>query len=194
MIGGPAIQPAPHSRKGKQGVTIFDDHPDNLGQDMRFARFYTRAVEDTEQSQLQGRPVYRNEAFVEIRVRDDPFMVSHVPASEEFRRTWPREWDLYQRAATISAEGCPLEMWPFLRPADISGLKLRGLMTVEQIAALQGDLPDELADLRERAQQYLQPESKTVQQLRAKIAQQAKEIMSLQALLEGARQAAAKAA
>ena len=172
-------------------MTIFDDYPETAGKDMSWGRFYTKAVQDDEQSQIQGVPVFRNAHYVEIRLRDDPFFSAHQEVTDEHRHKWPRQWELYQKAGALAEDGVPIELFPLLlgNPAAIATLKHHGLTTIERLAELSDEQARKVgpsaADLRERARHYLQPDSKTVGELRAKVMRMSKEIAHWKAQADG---------
>ena len=174
-------------------MSIFDNHPETAGKIMAFARFYTKAVEDVAESLAQGRPVFRNEPFVHIKLADDPFNTIHAAVKDTHKRRWPREWAAYQASEQTAdaAAGAPVEVFPLLKPATLATLKALGVHTIEALSKLEGEVLAKVGhgaeEIRDRARQFLQGESETVAELRREAASRDATITSLRAEIEQLR-------
>ena len=108
-----------------------------------FARFYDRPVK-TDKIGKNGMPVIENRTFVEIKMTNNTTEVYDQPATEDKVRRFPVEYQRYKLAQKQSAEGTPLEMFAFLDAAEIESLKMRGIFTVEALAALGKETAEKL--------------------------------------------------
>lgn len=99
-----------------------------------FARFYDK-YERTDQVNDHGLPVFKNNTWVEIRVRDSHDVVD-TRATDEHKARFPEEYKFYLAKKEISKEGTPLTMFAFLNPAQIDCCEMRGIFTVEQLSEL----------------------------------------------------------
>lgn len=100
------------------------------------ARFYKFPVLNGFKSQAEGRPIYEDKDFVEIRVAGDAretFTSKVRPVDVE---RFPEEWAAYQRGDTQKRAGTPLEQWPAMTPAQIKNLEFLNIFTVEDLASL----------------------------------------------------------
>lgn len=121
-----------------------------------FARFYDRPVK-TDKIGKNGMPVIENRTFVEIKMTNNTTEVYDQPATEDKVRRFPVEYQRYKLAQKQSAEGTPLEMFAFLDAAEIESLKMRGIFTVEALAALGKETAEKLdiAEQQNRAEKFL---------------------------------------
>ena len=121
-----------------------------------FARFYDRPVK-TDKIGKNGMPVIENRTFVEIKMTNNTTEVYDQPATEDKVRRFPVEYQRYKLAQKQSAEGTPLEMFAFLDAAEIESLKMRGIFTVEALAALDKETAEKLdiAEQQNRAEKFL---------------------------------------
>ena len=128
-------------------------------QDRCIPVFYTRAVEDKEATLKQGRPMFRDVAYVQILVPGNNKDIMDRAVKEEDKQRWPRQWAAYQNGQEQVLEGTPLGEWPLMRPAQIAQLNAVNIRTVEQIAdasdaAMQG-IGMGARELKAKAKAYL---------------------------------------
>lgn len=137
------------------------------------ACFYTRAVPDTKETEIQGRPIFNSVPFVEIRLPGDKNAVVNERVNEEHKRRWPAAWAAYEEKRTGLVDGTPIEEFPLLDVTQVATLRHCGIRSIEQLAAVSdGNLPQLGPDgrkLRERAKQHLQGPKQTEKDLREKI-------------------------
>ena len=128
-------------------------------QDRCIPVFYTRAVEDKEATLKQGRPMFRDVAYVQILVPGNNKDIMDRAGNQEATQRWPRQWAAYQNGQEQVLEGTPLGEWPLMRPAQIAQLNAVNIRTVEQIAdasdaAMQG-IGMGARELQAKAKAYL---------------------------------------
>lgn len=140
-------------------------------EDLIAPRFYTAAVEDPIETKKQGRPIFRDDEFVEVKFAGDRQRIHVAPAHEAFRRdkvtnewiTYAQEYaPLYKRfkeGLTEETRGTPLSELPFLTEAKRSELKALNIKSAEALASLDGAPLKMLGmggrDLKNQAQAYL---------------------------------------
>lgn len=113
------------------------------------ARFYDRAIK-TEKIDEQGLPVFVNQTFIEIRLKDNTTEVFDQPADEEKKKRFELEYARYKLAKKQTADGTALEMFAFLDASEIAALKERGIFTVEALAGLKKEDAGNLGIEREK--------------------------------------------
>lgn len=108
-----------------------------------YAEFFWDAIEDSEQSQIQGRPVYKNVEMIRIMFAGDNTkeivrMVNKVTSGNSISDIdrFPRQWAMFQAQQEQVMDGTPLEHWPPLDKAMVMTLKAMKIHTVEQLAGL----------------------------------------------------------
>jgi hypothetical protein len=101
------------------------------------ARFYDRPIKSSEIGN-NGLPMFIDKTFVEIRVKDNAD-VFNQPASEEYIRRFPVEYNRYLLEKKQITEGTPLNMFAFLTAAQFETCKSRGIFTVEVLAGIEDE-------------------------------------------------------
>lgn len=104
-----------------------------------FATFYSEAVLNEEQTELQGRPIYDNVDMVRIMFPADS--TKEVVARAEhgappYIQRYPRQWEAYKQQKEQVASGTPVEHWAPINRATALELKGMGIHTVEMLAAV----------------------------------------------------------
>jgi hypothetical protein len=138
-------------------------------------RFFILAVEDPLETKKQGRPIFRDAEFVEIKFAGDTKRIHVAPAHEAFKRdpktnqwtTYAEEYaPIYQRfkeGLTDQDIGTPLEEAPFLSASKRSELRALNIKTLEALSALDGDPLKRLGmggrELKNQAIAYLEKAS-----------------------------------
>ncbi|HET8687155.1 MAG TPA: hypothetical protein VFM18_10920, partial [Methanosarcina sp.] len=105
--------------------------------DSRLAvRFYVRAVENAYETQLQGRPIYMDQDYVEIFVPGDNNTIIDQPVREDHKKRFPIQWAHFQNqhANDTREIGTPLAEWPQVTKAQVEELRALKFYTVESVA------------------------------------------------------------
>ena len=122
-------------------------------------RFYYVASQDQEMTEQEGRPIYKDKLFIEIRLPGNKDEVRKRPATEmdiaRFRRVYKRFIENNDESEIV---GTPLSEWPGVNRAQVEEMKYMNVHTVEQLVAMsdvnaQGFMG--IAALREKAKAYL---------------------------------------
>ncbi|MGD9650340.1 MAG: hypothetical protein AB7G80_05010 [Dongiaceae bacterium] len=98
--------------------------------------FYNRAVEDKAASEKEGRPIFREVAFVQIHIPGDKNTVIDRKVRDEDKARWAPLWQAFTAKIETPLEGTPLEQWPALSVSQVAEMKALHITTVEQLAAL----------------------------------------------------------
>lgn len=97
-------------------------------------RFYMEALRNEEKSIAEGRPIYDDTEFVEIRVRGDRNNIVQRPARVDDQRRWPDAYKQFKTGEEGPLSGTPLKEWPSMTKSMLEELKHMGFQTVEQLA------------------------------------------------------------
>lgn len=103
-----------------------------------FPRFFIKAVEHKAESEKQGRPIFRDVEYVEIRIAGDKNNVPVFKVNDEHRSRWPEVYKQFKAGLEQTQEGTPLDEWSVLPRSKVEEYKALGIYTVEALA----DLPD----------------------------------------------------
>lgn len=108
-----------------------------------FAEFYTEAVLDQAQSEIQGRQVYKNVDMIKMMfagnnttVRIRPVQLKqegNVPADPD---RFPKQWAAFKNSQEQVQDGMPIEQWPPISKALAMELKAMKIHTVEALASV----------------------------------------------------------
>lgn len=108
-----------------------------------FAEFYVEAVLDQAQTEIQGRPIYKNVDMIKMMfannsttVRIRPVQLTrqgNVPADPD---RFPKQWNAFKNSQEQVQDGTPIEQWPPISKAMAMELKAMKVHTVEQLASI----------------------------------------------------------
>ena len=179
--------------------------------DALWVKFETRPMPDNVRSQAEGRPIFNDETWIEIRIPGNPHLTIERPKEPSDEIRWPRHWAYYKQTSGEGGEqaGTPIAQWPMLRPSQVEMLKAQKFYTVEQIALASDENIGKLGmsvgmgplEFRSRAKVFLETSkdsafaSKQQQELEkrdAEMAEMKKQIADLTALLQSATAPAAE--
>ena len=111
------------------------------------------------ESRKQGRPIFDEVPYVDIRTPGD--RTSHIfrPAAEIDKRRWQRHWEAFEKGNDVEGHrGTPLSVWPAISRAMVEELKYFNVYTVEQLADLSDTNAQNFMGVREwitRARAFL---------------------------------------
>lgn len=91
---------------------------------------------DKEQSDKEGRNIYRDVEFVTIRTPGDKLSVIHRPVSPSDKVRFPQHYAIFKNARGEQIIGTPLTLWPGISPARAKELEFYGIRTVEHLATV----------------------------------------------------------
>ena len=135
---------------------MFNNYLKNEGKEVGvFARFFDKWVK-TGNIKDNGLPEYKERLYIEIRVanaNDAPVR----PADEEDLRRFPQQYAFYKAKKEKQKDGTPLNQFAFLSLPQLEACDIRGISTVEELAALDDDKVKalNLTDAKELAVRFL---------------------------------------
>lgn len=136
----------------------------NAGDEKLLVRFFIHPLVDHRASAVQGRPIYKDVEFIEIRIPDkiDRLNSPVRPASKRDKLRFRKQYQAFKDANADVTVGTPLRFWPFVTAAQVLELAHFNIRTVEHLAELpEATLPstsgaDDISKLRVRAKNYLE--------------------------------------
>lgn len=122
-------------------------------------KFFMNSVIRPHESELQKRPIYRDETWVRIRIAGNDKDIVERKATDADKARFPEAWAAFERGQVQATTGTPLEKWPRMTPGMVATLKGLAIMTVEDMATLSDVGCQRVGmgayDLRKDAQDYL---------------------------------------
>ncbi len=107
-------------------------NPDNVLD----VRFYMRSEQDNFKSEKEGRPIYYEAPYVQIRTPGNSLTEIDVPVREDHKQRFPLQWARFQNSQVGDDQviGTKVEEWPAISRSEAEELKGIRFFTVEQIA------------------------------------------------------------
>lgn len=123
--------------------------------------FHIQVVEDVEQTRKQGKPVFREEEFVEVIIPGNDRERPCFKVTQEHKDRWPEQYKRFsQHEEQHVAEGFYIEEWPQITRSLAATLKHHHILTVEQLAGLPDsnlmNMGPGMLDLKFKAQKFVE--------------------------------------
>ena len=101
------------------------------------ATFYYESEKDEVKTKIENRPIFHDKVFIEIL---KPGGIDKVvsEATDEDKRRYPKAWAAFERQGSHAIQGTPIDELTFLTRSRKNEFKAMNIMTVEQLAALDG--------------------------------------------------------
>lgn len=113
---------------------IFDARQSEADKNLAI-QFSTKATKNEARSIEEGRAIFEETEFIEIRVRGDRNNIVIRPVREDDKQRFRNAYQAWQRhQATGEHDGTPLSEWPAVGSAMVEELRYLGFFTVEQLA------------------------------------------------------------
>lgn len=99
-------------------------------------KLYSRAVQHMFKTEKEGRPIFEDVVYIEIKTPGNDKNIVDRPVQEGDKARFPMHWAHYQNThgATAAEIGTPLEQWPQITAAQAEELKALKFRTVEHLA------------------------------------------------------------
>lgn len=124
-----------------------------------WVRFYMNSVEDKNKSAEEGRPIFVEKEYVEIRSPGNETNIVNRPVMDLDRYRFPRHYEMFKRGVENPLIGTPLSEMTWVKRSQVDELKYLKIITVEQMAEVNDDICGRipgLTDLKQKARQYLE--------------------------------------
>jgi len=152
-------------------------------------RFYTKSVQDRTQSAKEGRPIFRDKEYVEIRFPGNRTDAVARPATAADKARFPEHYKAFKDRVDMPEVGTPLSEWPAISRSQAEELAFYHIKTVEQLASVndaQGQKFMGFNGLRQKAKEFLELSRGVVEatQLRDELKQRDDMIATMQKQLD----------
>lgn len=129
------------------------------GDDKLFVMFHNGITPDSERTEAEGRPIFRDETYVRIITPGDRNNIIDRPMRPEDKHRFSRQYAAFQAGTAELGTGTPLTEWSPMPRSMVEELRYFGFRTVEHVAeagdqAL-GKMPG-LRDWQNRAKVFLE--------------------------------------
>ena len=114
----------------------FDNQHQQKMDETLLVRFFIKPFKDGAESMKQGRPVFKDKEYVEIRIPGKRDAICRPASSVDIAR-FQKHYDAYKSRTTGELEeGTPLAEWPAISRSQVEELSFFNVRTVEQLVAM----------------------------------------------------------
>lgn len=153
-------------------------------------KFYTKTVKDNTKSAEQGRAVFKEIEYVDIRIPGARGTGAARPATFKDKQRFPKHYAAFKARVEMPVEGTPLSEWPVITRAHAEELGFMGVKTVEQLAGMADSNASQFMggqSFKAKATAWLERAKKDVSlaKLEEELAKRDAQIAALSAKLDG---------
>jgi hypothetical protein len=118
------------------------EHGKQAEQDAKLlVKFFIEARKDPTKSTEQGRPVFKEQEYISIKIPGSRGSGIKRPASFKDKQRFPKHYAAFKQRIELPQEGTPLAEWPVISRSMAEELAFNGVKTVEHMA----DMSDTIA-------------------------------------------------
>lgn len=124
-----------------------------------YVKFYIRPLLDEAKSNEEGRPIYNDTEYVEIRTPGNETNIIRRPVSDLDRRRFRQQYMRFKEGESEQTTGTPLAEVPWITRSQVEELSYLRINTIEVLAEVNDDVCTRipgLFKLKQRAQVYVQ--------------------------------------
>lgn len=140
------------------------------------ARFFLKPKYMRKKSEEEGREIYEDREYIEIRVKGQDKQIFCREATDEDRHRFPSSYLAFKRGTEVPVTGTPIEQLGNLGPSLVHKLRGLGIRTIEDMANITDehlfDVGPGARDLKNRAQSFLDKTTVTVTELEKQLEEQ----------------------
>jgi hypothetical protein len=128
-----------------------------------FARFYTKPVEDAAASAEAGRPIFKDQEFVEIIAAGNANNIVQRKASNEDRQRFRQQYEKFKAGDGDALIGTPLSEVTWMTRSQVEELAYFRIRTIETLAEVSDEVCGRvigLYDLKRKAKAVLEASDK----------------------------------
>lgn len=98
-------------------------------------RFFYNTVPDKQATEKEGRPVFKEVEYIEIRIPGKRDAQACRPATFADKKRFPEHYKAFKDRVDMPEMGWPLSEWPQITRSQAEELSFQNIKTVEQLAA-----------------------------------------------------------
>ena len=98
-------------------------------------KFYYKNVQDKTASKREGRPIYREKEYIDIKLPGSRDGAAR-PASPADKHRFQAHYEAFKARIEMPVSGTPLKEWPMITGSLVEEMSFMNIKTVEQLAEL----------------------------------------------------------
>ena len=122
-------------------------------------RFFYKERPDKTRTAEEGRPIFKEVVYIEIRIAGQRDVQACRPATEMDKQRFSRHLEAFEKRVEPPVEGMPLFEWPQITRSEVEELSFVHVKTVEQLASMKDSNLNKFRGgyaLRDRAVKWLE--------------------------------------
>lgn len=154
-----------------------------------FVKFYNKSVQNKAETLKQGRPIFDERVYIDIRAPGNRESLYGGPATPQYINRFPEHYKAFMNRTTGELmQGTPLAEWPQITRSQVEEFSFFNVRTVEQLAAMSDEVAQKfmgMHGLRQKAKEFLARNGTKAEkeELEAKLAARDEQIAGLAAKL-----------
>ena len=122
-------------------------------------RFFYKNVQNKMESEAQGRPIFKEKTYIEIRIAGQRDAQACRPATHSDKQRFSAHFEAFEKRMEPPTEGMPLLEWSLIPRSQAEELSFLHIKTVEQLATIKDSNIQNVMggySLREKAVKWLE--------------------------------------
>jgi hypothetical protein len=174
----------------------FESKNQNSMDDTLLVKFFLKAREDREETKAEGRPIFKDVEYVEIRIPGSRDAVARPAGRGDIAR-FPKHYEAFKNRTEMPESGTPLIEWPLMTRSHAEELSFFNVKTVEQLVAMSDQNASQfmgINKLKAKAKEWLEmaKEQQSSNELASELAKRDDEIEELKAAVRALQAAPTK--
>ena len=114
----------------------FDPSSRQSQDEQLLVKFFVKPREDAKASKEEGRPIFKDVEYIDIKIAGNRAGGACRPASFEDKQRFPRHYAAFKQRTEVPTEGTPLIEWSLISRSQAEELSFYHVKTVEALATL----------------------------------------------------------
>lgn len=156
-------------------------------------KFFTKQRQDHTASKEEGRPIFKDVEYIDIKVAGNRSGGACRPATFKDKQRFPRHYAAYEQRMEMPEVGTPLAEWPIMSRSQVEELSYHNVKTVEQLVSMSDSLASQfmgMNTLKTKAKAWLEGAEETarineIESLKEAIAEKDENILTLETQMKG---------
>lgn len=126
-------------------------------------RFFYKDVQNKMESRKQGRPIFKEKLYMEIRIAGQRDAQVCRPATHADKQRFPAHLEAFEKRMEPPTEGTPLSEWAMITRTQAEEMSFLNVKTVEQLATMKDTNTQQFMNgykLRDQAIKWLETHNK----------------------------------
>ena len=145
--------------QGTVDYTDFQDNQQSKQDESLLVKFFIKQREDRDKSEIEGRPIYKDVEYVDIKVAGSRDGGVTRPATARDKERFPRHYAAFKQRVEVPEEGTPLAEWPVMTRSQVEELSFYNVKTVEQLISMSDQIAGKfmgINGLKQKAKKFLE--------------------------------------